>query len=292
MLDYKIWEWRFLNNPVTDKVYINYIKLNGVLASYYAVSPVNLLIDGQTYKIALSNMTMTHPDHQGKGYFKMLANDLYSKLKEDGFIGVFGFANQNSHYGFRKNLGWIDLAGLNSFSADKNEFRKNLLIDKEEIIYTESAIDATHIHNAEELIFSDQKIVPDRSESFLSWRLLRNPVNQYQTLLIHVENELQGIIFFKFYNGSIDIMEYFFHKKNENNTHDNLIKGIHFLINRYNCNINIWSNLHSDEHLILEKFGFKENNFLTYFGVIPFTHKKELMEIKNWHYRFIDSDVF
>lgn len=291
-MDYKVFEWRFLNNPVTDKVYINYIKLNGVLASYYAVSPINLLIDGQTYKIALSNMTMTHPDHQGKGYFKMLANDLYSKLKEDGFIGVFGFANQNSHYGFRKNLGWVDLTGLNSFSVDKNEFRKNLLNNSEGVIFTESAIDATHIQKSNELICSDKKIVPDRSENFLSWRLLKNPTNQYQTLLIHSENELQDIIFFKFYNGSIDIIEYFFNEKNENSTLDNLIKGIHFLINKYNCDINIWSNLHSDEHLILEKFGFKENNFLTYFGVIPFTHKKDLMEIKNWHYRFIDSDVF
>ncbi|MCB2219439.1 MAG: GNAT family N-acetyltransferase [Bacteroidetes bacterium] len=291
-LNIKSWEWRFLNNPVTEKVYINYIEINGVLAAYYAVSPVNILIDGQSHKIALSNMTMTHPDHQGKGYFKMLAKDLYKKLKEDGYIGVFGFANQNSHYGFRKNLGWIDLAGLNSFSVDKNDFRLNLLKKIEGANYTEAALNLSHIQRAKELICSKQKIVPDRSENFLSWRLLKNPSNQYHTLLVEVENDLKGILFFKFYNGSIDIMECYYTNQSELDPHLTLINAISYLIAKYNMRVNMWSNLHSSEHLTLEKYGFKESNFLTYFGVIPFVSKPGLTDLRTWHYRFIDSDVF
>jgi len=288
----KSWEWRFLNNPFTDKVYINYLKVDNVLASYYAVSPVNLIVDGKTYKIALSNMTMTHPDYQGKGYFKMLANDLFGKLKEDGFVGVFGFANQNSHYGFRKNLGWIDLAGLNSFSVDKNDFRLNLLKNIEGVVYTESSLNLSHIQKAKELICSNQKIVPDRSENFLSWRLLKNPSNQYHTLVVESENELKGIVFFKFYNGSIDIMEWVYNTQSEIDQHDTLIKAISHLLTKHNTSVNIWSNLHSKEHLLLEKFGFKESNFLTYFGVIPFVSEPVLTNSRDWHYRFIDSDVF
>jgi hypothetical protein len=291
-MDFKTFEWRFLNNPFAGKVYINYIKSNDILAAYYAVSPVKIWIDGQSFLIALSNMTMTHPEHQGKGYFKLLANDLYSKLKEDGFIGVFGFANQNSHYGFRKNLEWIDLAGLNGFSLDGKDFNTALVKNNKEFIFEDSQINISHIQKADKLRCSNQMIIPDRSEIFLSWRLKYHPTNKYQALLIETKNDLRGILFYKFYNGSIDIMEYFYNISDEFATFDTLINGISFLLNKYSFNVNIWSNLHSDEHLILEKFGFKENNFLTYFGVIPFTHKKELMEIKNWHYRFIDSDIF
>jgi GNAT superfamily N-acetyltransferase len=288
----KTWEWRFLNNPFTEKVYINYIKVNNVLASYYAVSPVNLIVDGQTYKIALSNMTMTHPDHQGKGYFKLLATALYGKLKEDGFIGVFGFANQNSHYGFRKNLGWIDLTGLSNFSLEKNEFRSNLLNNKEEYIIAESAIDLQLIQKSKNLICSELKILPDRSVHFLNWRLLSNPSKKYHSLTVKTGDALIGVMFFKFYNGSIDIMEWFYAKHISIDQKLLLMNAISHLINKFNVNVNIWSNLHSEEHLLLEKFGFKESNFLTYFGVIPFVSEPVMTNLRDWHYRFIDSDVF
>jgi hypothetical protein len=213
-------------------------------------------------------------------------------LKEDGFIGVFGFANQNSHYGFRKNLGWNDLAGLTSFAVEKNEFRRNLLNDNEEFRFTESAINKQQIQKTKELLCSDQKILPDRNENFLSWRLMRNPSNEYHTLMIETGETLIGVIFFKFYNGSIDIMEWFYAKHVSIDPQLALMKGISHLINKFNANVNIWSNLHSDEHLVLEKFGFKEGNFLTYFGVIPFVSEPVLTGLKDWHFRFIDSDVF
>ena len=57
--------------------------------------------------------------------------------------------------------------------------------------------------------------------------------------------------------------------------------------------INIWSNLYSDEHLMLEKIGFQNTNFSTYFGVILFNTKfKKILSIKNWYYSFFDSDVY
>jgi GNAT superfamily N-acetyltransferase len=291
-LDYKIFEWRFLNNPFEEKVYINYILAGNCLAAYYAVSPVDIELKGVTHKIALSNMTMTHPDHQGKGYFKTLAIDLYKKLKDDGFIGVFGFANQNSHYGFRKNLGWVDLAELCSFSTDKEKLKKapssfndlfNILEEKTEI---------KHVQATLAMKFSNQVVVPSRSESFLTWRLINNPINQYHTLIIRKSDKLIGILFYKFYNSSIDIMECFFDQSSGIEKHDILHYGFDYLLSKYNFSLNIWSNLHTDEHLFLEKIGFKNSHFVTYFGVIPFAQPDDLKDFTNWHFRFIDSDVF
>jgi hypothetical protein len=54
----------------------------------------------------------------------------------------------------------------------------------------------------------------------------------------------------------------------------------------------MWSNLHSTEHVELEKFGFQETVFSTYFGVILFDKIPELAKYKKWHYRLMDSDVF
>ena len=72
IFDKEYWQWRFLNNPNNKKTYISYIVENGVLAAYYAVSPMIIIIDGKEEKVALSNMTMTHPDFRGRGYFKKL----------------------------------------------------------------------------------------------------------------------------------------------------------------------------------------------------------------------------
>jgi len=290
-LDYKNWEWRFLNNPVSNKIYINYIIINGVLASYLAASPVKIQIHERSYDMALLTMGMTHPEHQGKGYFTLLANDLIKRMKDDGFIGLLGFANQNSHYGFRKNLDWVDLSELNGFSADTLNFKGNLISENSVIDFTDSKIDLLLIRKVKELICSNQMIIPRRDESFLSWRLLKNPSNQYHALLLSVADKLIGAVLYKFYNGSIDIMEYFF-AKNEVERNENLIKGISFLTKKYACSVNIWSNLFTEEHLTLEKYGFKKNNFITYFGIIPFMLKEQITDIRNWHYRFIDSDVF
>jgi len=166
-LDVKTWEWRFLTNPVTNKVYINYIIINNVLAAYYAVSPVTILVDEKPQKIALSNMTMTHPEHQGKGYFKTLALDMYAKLKDDGYLGVFGFANQNSHYGFRKNLGWNDLTGLNNFSVNNNTFRTDLLKKDIQLTCEIAPVSLVDLKLASKLSYTNRNIKPGRDEDFL-----------------------------------------------------------------------------------------------------------------------------
>ena len=103
------WNWRFSENPCTDKLKIAYIIKKGKLASYYAVNPMDISLNNRPFKAALSLMTMTHPEFAGQGLFIKLASALFNNLKEDNFTSVYGFANSNSHYGFRKYLSWHDL---------------------------------------------------------------------------------------------------------------------------------------------------------------------------------------
>ena len=288
--DKAYWEWRFLNNPNSNKTYISYIIEDEVLAAYYAVSPLKIMVDGKEQKIALSNMTMTHPNYRGRGYFKKLAQKLFENLKNEGFVGVFGFANHNSHYGFRKYLNWADFASLNIFNLKANNFipPNNLDYKIEFTIENINSDSLKYLSKLEAVHIAKTHLI--RDEENIKWRLLNNPSNQYKVQIGKANDEVKSLLFFKNYNTEIDIIEFYYNSEIQAN--ELLIHNIDALIKNENTAINIWSNLHSEEHLLLEKHGFQETIFNSYFGLIPLDNNNKLLDFSNWHYRFLDSDIF
>lgn len=289
--DAHYWNWRFLNNPVSSKTYIAYILDGSTLAAYYAVSPVIITDGNQQYKFALSNMTMTHPDHQGKGYFKQLATKLYDELKADGFDGVIGFANHNSHYGFKKHLGWKDLSALMLFQSDKNSVAIKV---PDSISFLDADLNPENLSKLKEFKVSNTgKFHCNRNPDWLKWRLLDIP-NKVYRILLQVENgKTVAATVYKVYGTEIDLMEHFNSAEITESEKLRIEYSIGFFQNKYKGVINLWSNIHDQEHLALEKSGFKETSFSTYFGIIPFTERSEaLTNFSKWHFRFIDSDVF
>lgn len=282
--DEEYWRWRFKLNPTSKKIYISYILEDNKLASYYAVSPCTIEVGGKKQLIALSNMTMTSPQFQGKGYFKLLASELYGKLKQDGFIAVYGFANHNSHYGFRKYLGWNDLGSLNMFGTNKKLYK----FQPRDYTYRDSEITHEDVEIAtEEMICHSNKIALSRD---LIWRFIQNP-QHYFAMRIFKEDRMVGLIIYKLHLGDIDIMEYFYISPIDR--HDIFRAGIWFLLKIYKrYEIKIWSNLHTEEHIELEKMGFIESEFNSYFGIVPLADCNEILDIKDWHIRFMDSDIF
>jgi len=65
----EVWNWRFLNNPFTKEIFVHLMWEGEDLVGHYAVSPVNMLVNGEELKTALSMTTMTHPDYGGEGNF-------------------------------------------------------------------------------------------------------------------------------------------------------------------------------------------------------------------------------
>jgi hypothetical protein len=291
-LDIAYWNWRFLNNPYDSKILISYIIENNELAAYYAASPCYLLINNTKYKFVLVNMAMTHPDYLGKGYLKMVAGELFQNLSSEGYIGALGFANANSHYGHRKYLGWIDLSVLNSFSTEWQSFRADPASKDHIYSFKSSKLDEVSVHQTESMICCRQGVHIERDIKFLNWRLISNPIHNYYYLKLYHNDKLVGIILYKFFKGNIDIIEFFFNPDKEPEKRKMLNIGISELLKKSKASVQIWSNLHSDEHLMLEKSGFKETHFITYMGVIPFKNVPEIQDLKNWHFRYIDSDVF
>jgi hypothetical protein len=77
-LTWSFWNWRFKRNPIFN-TFISLIFEDELLVSQYAVCPIYFLINEIEVKVALSMTTMTHPNHVGKGYFKVAALKLYEK---------------------------------------------------------------------------------------------------------------------------------------------------------------------------------------------------------------------
>ena len=190
--------------------------------------------------------------------------------------------------GFKKNLGWKDLSPLNMFSLDKRDF-KNVSIENKFTFKTD-LLSKTDLCQLENLCFTDQSIYLNRSTEWLKWRLIKNPINEYYSLKLYTDEVLSSVIIFKNYLKSIDIMEIFTH--NDANKFEMLKLAFSYLLEQGVLQLNCWSNLNSDECEMMQKMGFKEGDFNTNFGIIPFVENEKLLDIKNWHYRFIDSDVF
>ena len=257
----KYWKWRFLNNPFSTKTQIAYILDKNVLAAFYAVCPTELLVNGIKKKSALSLMTMTHPKYSGRGLFRTLAHALFEKLKMDDFVSVFGFANVNSHYGFRKYLGWKDLVPIYNLQADMIKPIDQIFNYKIGDV-DENIIDMIGELKTEKAVFSFS-----RSIEFLKWRLIENPNNQYKYCIVSLNHQVESIAIYKEYGESIDIMEIFY---NSNFDQHILMQSVFYhLLDSLKIKINYWSNFNSNEHLFLEKIGFKPHAFNSYFGVVP-----------------------
>jgi GNAT superfamily N-acetyltransferase len=75
-------------------------------AAFYGVIPTVAYLNKKSVLIAQSADTLTHPKHQRKGLFTLLANKTYDLAKELGIEFIYGIANENSFPGFIKKLGW------------------------------------------------------------------------------------------------------------------------------------------------------------------------------------------
>ena len=290
-MDERYWHWRFEDNPNSEKKYIVYIVNNNELTAYYALSPTRLMVDGQvTYQAALMNGAMTHPDNQGRGLFVEMAKRLHGRLKEDGYCGVFGFANYNAHRLHRKHLGWHDLSPVHLFRLEISTFSHIPNSSGGDYSVIDEDVSEDNLYFAQMLRFSTNIIFNSRDHANLSWRLFKNPFYNYRILRISKNDVTIGLLIFKLYHNSIDIMEIFY--KDDNDWVSVINNGMDYLLNKYKFNINIFSNVHTAEHLYFEKIGFREGLFNCYFGFIPFGEYPDLLDYSNWHFRFMDSDLF
>ena len=287
--DFSYWNWRFKNNPYETDAHIAYIEENGKLVSFYAVSESRFLNYGKIIKCGLMNSAMTRPEYGGRGLFAKLEVVLHSRLlNEKGFGFLFGFANHNAHRIHRKHAGWKDIFIINSFVAKSNNILAKIPVSDKNFRFKIMKSNIGDINLFEDLIYTNSSVCFDRDIKFIAWRFIDNPVNQYYFLKVFEKDQLVGIVIYKNYMDGIDIMEVFHYP--QSNSLEVLKNGLFYLAQK-SKNISIWSNLHSEEHVFLESFGFEEKNFNTYFGYIPNNNNFKI-DSNKIHFRYTDSDVY
>ncbi|MDP4578760.1 MAG: GNAT family N-acetyltransferase [Schleiferiaceae bacterium] len=98
------------------------IDSNGNTGGFYGVFKDNLTYQNKSYMVAQSGDTMTHPAHQKKGLFLMLAKATYNKCIEDGIALIFGFPNKQSYHGFSTKLDWTFNGNMRRWTFTVNSF--------------------------------------------------------------------------------------------------------------------------------------------------------------------------
>jgi len=282
------WNWRFKNNPFGQNPMIHLMWDDEKLVGHYAISPVEMLVDDEIHKTALSMTTMTHPEYGGRGIFSQLAQSLYNELKDEhGYSMVWGFPNNNSHYGFIKNLNWYDIADIPFLALDVTRLKKIEI--QEYKLHENFSKEIVLLLNTNNI----SRLRVNKNLDYLQWRYIDNPSANYRILVLDEEG---AVIVYKMITSDtgikeVDIMEIYFNKNM-----DLLLKLLNAVLFEEGNDIvkfNIWSSLFSTDYSIFEKCGFIHQAPLTYLGASSFDNKKSVVgDYRNWDIGFGYSDVF
>ncbi len=288
----KYWNWRFVNNPFSNELFIELMWDGDKLVGHYAVSPVEMMINGNTEKTALSMTTMTHPEYGGRGIFSQLAESLYGKLSKSNYRMVWGFPNNNSHYGFNKNLLWSDIAVQGMMTLSAKSFLRFMNTDAVGIsIRKMEEIESKLLF---QLNSSAKNIKINKTKEYIQWRYFDNPTAIYKMVR---SQDSRGIIIYKVIpsftdrnQSEIDIMDVAF--DNEISVLASLLASV-YNTEESVIQFNLWDSLFSVNQIIFEKIGFRLSAPLTYLGYRALSSPdRNLGEYRNWDMSFSYSDIF
>lgn len=287
-LSLEYWNWRFANHP-SGKCMIMLMWDGERLAGHYALSPAKMIVEKCEVLTALSMTTMTHPDYAGRGIFTQLAEALYEEQRiQSGLAAVWGFPNNNSHYGFIKNLRWSNLEQIPTFSIETRQVQ----------LVASTVKVAQEFTNVNRYSYDHARAHVQLDTSYLNWRYINNPVNNY-VVFERMNNGLVSFAVAKLFNSftfpgesEVDIMEW--------EVPDDFSIQAEFLseIKQYFSSssvrrINMWMPLHDPRHIQLEKMGFRNHAPVTYFGIrLLNQHFDALLDAGNWHYGLGYSDIY
>lgn len=286
------WMWRFRNNPAGQHM----IKLmwdNDKLVGHYAVSPVIMNVNRTDVLTAHSLTTMTHPDYGGRGIFKTLSLALYDDLENTfGCKAIWGYPNNNSHFGFINSLGWSNIAVLHTLGIEADKINSS---SNELKVSTLNCFDDTHANYIDSKIKNSFDVFIKRSVDYLNWRYVEKPAVSYKKYFIESQSG-KGVLVTKIYpskkNNYFDLNIVECHLDDYSKIHD----IIHFIMTEYGHSfdrVTLWKNLFDKDHLLLEKNGFVPVVPQTYLGArIHSSMDAKFSQLKNWYVSMGDSDVF
>lgn len=278
-------DWRYVNNQ--EEIFYSVIgETNSLLASY-SVGPIRLTQNLTSHPTGISMTTMTHPNARGKGYFPVLAEDVYLRLANHGISFVWSFLNKVSHRIFIRDLKWSDIYEIPTLTLSlAGQFEA---LNDGAVRVTE---DSEFVLDYQPINYGEL-IRTERTSDFLTWRYLDHPVNSYNNYVIEKNGIVLSHIVTKNYLESIDLVDI------QVSCEADAIDLLNFIIQKsirdQRKTISCWASVHHFVHGILERLGFDNSEPVTYFC------GRELIEgaspigwrgFSNWYIQMGDSDVY
>ncbi len=279
--------WRY-SPPQTASVYWALEFDEKKICASYSICPVDLEFQNEIIKSAFSMTTMTSPKHTGRGLFPKLANLNYSKLSSENFILVWGFPNKNSHRLFIEKLDWKDIYEIPTLKLET----ANIIDRKSQGLFNVQR-DDDFLKN-----YDSPKIVDyiqvKKTKSYLKWRYLSNPTNEYFNFIIENDGQVESFIIMKFFEDSIDFVDMMFKNESQCRYLLNFVLSSEIVKNS-STSISCWMPTHHFAYKILEELGFENGSPVTYFCFRPL-NRKEMQDsygnYRNWYIQMGDSDIF
>jgi hypothetical protein len=169
-------DWRYFDG--TGNSFFSFIGKSDFLLSSYSVASLTLSNSYSSYQAALSMTTMTHPSARGRGYFPLLADDVYKTISKKGIGFVIGFMNSFSHKIFIRDLNWSDIYEIPTLKLNLSK----------SAVHSDYQSTSVKKDSKFELDYEPLKthglITAERSTAYLRWRYSKHPINQYENYAI------------------------------------------------------------------------------------------------------------
>jgi predicted N-acetyltransferase YhbS len=217
----KYYDWQYRRNPAGEaNIMLAVDKMAGNLAGIYAVIPIDLMVNGERVRAALSLNTLTDIDYRGQGIFTGLAREVYKRCFELGWNVVIGYPNQNSHVLFLRALGFSDVGEIPLLlklvkpsvvigkkipipGASNLASVAQLILDPMFKFRAKTASRVKSIRrfdtSFDELNDNRARVIPimvSRHSAYLNWRYKDCPI-EYEALTVREADKILGYIVFR-----------------------------------------------------------------------------------------------
>ncbi|AHJ96418.1 GNAT family N-acetyltransferase [Hymenobacter swuensis] len=294
------------------------------IAAIYAVFPVPFSLQGQAVKAAQSLDTMTDTRHQGKGLFKKLAQQVYTRCREGNYRLVYGFPNGNSAYAFFNRLGWKEVAEVpfmiaplrTKYFLQRLPVLKHLAAVLPDIqwrgkksvpsVYKEGIRPIERFDEQAETLWkkfaANIPLAVTRNAQYLNWRFLQKPGEKYEMRGYWEKGVLTGYVIYvvkEKHGGRIGYLMELITDPAQPACGDALLRtALNDMVAQKADACLAWNFAHSPNNALHKQNGFypmppKLRPIELHFGVLAMQAEDEplLAEEKNWYLSYCDSDT-
>ncbi len=287
-IDERTYRYFFLDNPF-GRPMVELAFHGDRLVGHYSLCPARTSVFGESVPSARSMTTMTHPGYQGHGIFPLLARRLYERVvREEGVRLVWGFPNQNSHYGFVRKIGWEDLFAL-FYLEQQSDPGKTAGSDRVVPLSPAEFLDLVP-----DVPRPDSVIRPFvRDKAFYRWRYVEHPAHSYRFVALEDDRKVLAVLG-EYRSGDVRHLNLVDAVVDAGDAAVSLVRGVcRYAFEEGFHRTSVWADLRHPLFSAAEKLRFGSRGPITYFGAwLPASADAVWTDPRAWRVVMGDSDVF